>query len=53
MVKEVAVVKDLRRGPVYFRLKKYAIKARDSAKKHGLKVRLTKVASGWKLAKVT
>jgi len=46
-----AAVQDLKRGPVYFRTKQWAVKARDEAKDYGLKVRLTKTSSGWKLSK--
>jgi len=46
-----AIVSDLKRGPVYFRLKKLALKAKAEAKEANLKTRLTKTDLGWKLAK--
>lgn len=46
-----AAVRDLKRGPIFFRTKKWAIKARGEAKDYGLKVRLSKTTWGWKLSK--
>jgi len=53
MARVAGVVLDLRRGPIFFLgLKKYADKAKADAEKAGLKVKLTKVAGGYKLSKV-
>lgn len=51
MAKIPAVALDLKRGPIYFKSKRFANEARDEAKAYGLKIRLTKTSWGWKLSK--
>ncbi len=48
--REPAIIKDFRRGPVFFRLKKNALAAKESATKHGIRTRLRKTSFGWKLS---
>jgi len=42
--REPEIVKDLRVGPVFFKLKKHAFKAKEQATKYGISTRLTRTS---------